>query len=182
MVPPAADLRSELASDELPADRGISVRRTQDRHRSGFIIVVFAVIAVAVSASFAVYWSQPPQTPPSSYIVFQSPALVGGNASFAVQSVSGGPYASTGFQVNLVVNNFAGQPIPLGPSSSTSRIKIGPNTYRITWLDSDINGAVSAGDPFLVSGDGEPLPSLSVYEFNLKWQNSWTSQTFWSTP
>ena len=156
-------------------------RKDRDGRGLGFLVAVFVVITIAVAASFVVYSSLPPREPPANNLVFQSPMLVDGNASFVVKNVSGGPYAYTGFRVNLVVNNFAGQRIPLAASNSPARIMIGPNTYRISWLDSDGDGAVGVGDPFVVSGDGAPLPPLSHYEFDLQWQASWTAKAFWST-
>ena len=156
-------------------------REDRDGRDLGFLIAVFVVITIAVAASFVIYSSLPPRQRPANNLVFQSPMLVDGNASFVVKDVSGGPYAYTGFQVNLVVNNFAGQRIPLGASNSTTWIMIGPNTYRISWLDSDGDGAVGVGDPFVVSGNGGPLPPLSDYEFDLQWQASWTAKAFWST-
>lgn len=107
--------------------------------------------------------------------------VVNGNASFEVQSVSRGPYGFSGFQIRLVANNFAGGPAPLGPNNSATRIVIGNTAYRVVWIDSNSDGAVSVGDSFLVSGDRAPLSPLSDYEFDLSWQSAWTAHVFWST-
>ena len=95
--------------------------------------------------------------------------------------MSHGPYASSGFQIRLVVSNFAGGPASLGPNNSVARIVIGRTAYRVVWIDTDGDGAVSVGDPFLVSGDRAPLSPLSDYEFDLSWQSAWTAHVFWST-
>src|SRR5712691_5154676 len=146
-----------------------------------FILVVFAVIAIAISTSFGVFWLLPRQQPLPTNIVFADPVFVQGNVSLTVQSVIRGPYSSSGFHVNLAVNNFAGQSTPLGANGSVVRISIGPNTYRVSWQDRDGDGSVSPGDTFTISGDRVPLPPLSVYEFDLQWPNAWTAHAFWST-
>jgi len=59
---------------------------------------------------------------------------------------------------------------------------MGLNHYRIVWSDSNGDAAVDVGDAFLVSGDGGPLPALSYYELDLRWQMQWTAKAIWSTP
>ena len=147
-----------------------------------FLALVFAAVAFAIGASFLAYSLQPPRSPPPSNLVFSGVALVNGNASFEIENVTGGPYGNTGFQITLVVNDFAGGPVALGPNNSAARITIGPNHYRIVWSDSNGNAAVDVGDAFLVSGDGGPLPALSYYELDLRWQMQWTAKASWSTP
>ena len=147
-----------------------------------FLAFVFAAVAFVIGASFLAYSLQPPRPPPADNLVFSGATLVNGNASFAIENVSGGPYSDAGFQITLVVNDFAGGPVALGPNNSAARITIGPNHYRIVWSDSNGDAAVDVGDAFLVSGDGGPLPALSYYELDLRWQMQWTAKAIWSTP
>ena len=146
-----------------------------------FLVAVFVGIGLVISTSFILYSLQPSRPPPSSNLVFSAATLVSGNASFAVQNASHGPYMFSGFRVRLVVNNFASGPASLGPNNSVTRIVIGSTAYRVVWIDADGDGAVSVRDSFLVSGDGAPLSPLSDYEFDLSWQSAWTSRVFWST-
>ena len=153
----------------------------KDRHGRLFIVGVLAAAVLAVSASAYVFSLVPPPPTPTTYVVFADPTLSGGNASFVVLNTSGGPYTYGGFGVHLSVNNFASTEFFLGGNGSVMRVTIGPNAYRIAWLDSDDDGSVSVGDVFTVSGDRTPLPSLSAYEFDLQWQSAWTAKAFWTT-
>ncbi len=152
-----------------------------DRLGRWYLLAVFVAVAIVVAASYVVYSSQPPRTPRTDNLVFSRPAISDGNASFVVENTSGGPYPYYGFRVNLVVNGFAGESAPLGPGGMSIRFPIGPNVYVVVWDDADGNGAVSTGDPWAVTGDGAPLPTLSLYEFDLEWQTLWTAKAFWST-
>jgi len=146
-----------------------------------FVIVIFAAVLLVVAATFYVASLVPPRPIPTDRLVFSEVALVDGNASFLVQSESGGPYAYAGFEATLVVNDFPSPTVALGPPQSIVRVSIGPNSYRITWRDAGGDGAPSAGDSFLISGDGTPLPSISAYEFEMQWQGTWTARCFWTT-
>ena len=147
-----------------------------------FLVLVFAAVATVIGVTFLAYSLQPSRPPPPGNLVFSGVTLVNGNASFVIESVSGGPYSDAGFQITLVVNDFAGGPVALGPNNSAARITIGPNHYRIAWSDSNGDSAVDVGDTFFVSGDGGPLPALSYYELDLRWQIQWTARATWSTP
>ncbi len=142
---------------------------------------MFLAIAAVVLASYVVYSLQGPRPPPPDNLVFSHPAVSEGNASFDVQGTAGGPYAYDGFHVILRVNGFASEAIPLAPSDTVMPVVIGPNHYRIIWSDSNADGAVDVGDLFFVTGDGAPLFSLSVYEFDLQWGSAWTAKATWST-
>ncbi|HYU07706.1 MAG TPA: hypothetical protein VEM77_11115 [Thermoplasmata archaeon] len=179
-----------VSRDSPPGDGGggglpRSTPPPRDSIRNGrtlqFVIFIFAAVLLVVAATFYVASLVPPRAIPTDKIVFSSVALVDRNASFLVQSESGGPYLYGGFEATLVVNDFPGPTVTLGPSQSIVRVSIGPNAYRITWRDADGDGAPSAGDSFLISGDGTPLPSISAYEFDLQWQGTWTAKAFWTT-
>ena len=146
-----------------------------------FVIVIFAAVLLVVAATFYVASLVPPRPIPTDRLVFSEVALVDGNASFLVQNESGGPYPYSGFEATLIVNDFAGPTVAFGPPQSIVRVSIGPNAYRIIWRDADRDGAPSAGDSFLISGDGTPLPSISAYEFDLQWQGTWIAKAFWTT-
>jgi len=139
-------------------------------------------IGLVITTSIVLYSVQPPMPPPTGPLVFTPATFVDGNASFTVQNVSNGPYMSSGFQITLIVNDFAGGPIALQPNNSVARITIGPNHYRVAWSDSDGDRSVDVGDSFHVSGDGGPLPALSYYEFDLRWKTQWTAKATWFTP
>ena len=146
-----------------------------------FLVVVFAAIGLVIATSFVLYSAQRPRPPLTDNLVFSPAAFVDGNASVTVQNVSHGPYLFSGFQISLIVNDFAGGPVALELNNSVARMTIGPNHYRIAWSDSDGDGAVDVGDSFRVAGDGGPLPVLSYYEFDLRWQMQWTAKATWST-
>jgi len=146
-----------------------------------FVIFIFAAVLLVVAATFYVASLVPPRPSPTDRFVFSDVALADGNASFVVQSESGGPYPYSGFRATLVVNDFASPSVALGARQSIVRVSIGPNSYRIMWRDADGDGAPSVGDSFLISGDGTPLPSISAYEFDLEWQGTWIAKVFWTT-
>ncbi len=154
----------------------------QIRVRSpAFLAAVFAAVAIVIGVSFLAYSLQPPRPSAPGNLIFSPVVLVNGNASFVVHNVSRGPYSATGFEVTLIVNDFAAPTVALGPNNSLMHITIGPNPYRVLWSDSDGDGTVDVGDSFLVSGDGGPLPALSNYEFDLRWEMQWTAKATWST-
>ncbi len=165
----------------LPRAAPLARDSIRDGRTLRFVIFIFAAVLLVVAATFYVASLVPPRAIPTDKLVFSSVALVDGNASFLVQNQSGGPYPYGGFEATLVVNDFPGPTGALGPSQSIVRVSIGPNAYRITWRDADGDGAPSAGDSFLISGDGTPLPSISAYEFDLQWQGTWIAKAFWTT-
>ncbi|TLZ68945.1 MAG: hypothetical protein E6K09_02575 [Methanobacteriota archaeon] len=153
-------------------------------HRPGsraFLVAVFAAIAMVIGVSFLAFSLRPPPAAPSDHVVFSNVMLLDGNATFAVQNVSGGPYTSSGFGIVLIVNDFSAPSAPLGPNGSSTLITIGPNHYHVGWTDTNGDSAVDVGDRFFVSGDGGPLPALSYYEFDLRWEMEWTAKATWST-
>lgn len=154
--------------------------RAPDRRIFVFLLVVFIVVFSLLGVTFYLFTSQT-RPPPSSPIVFSAPVMSRGNATFRVTDVDGGPYRASGFSVNLTVNNFAGIPTPLPPSNQIAWIPIGPNVYRVTWIDADHDGAVSIGDVFTVTGNGVPLPPLSYCAFRLTWQGGWSAAVYWTT-
>jgi len=146
-----------------------------------FLLAVFMAIGLVISTSFVLFSLQPPRPQPTDNLIFTPASIVDGNASFAVENVSHGPYAYSGFEFRLVVNNYAVGPVALGPNHSAATVMVGTATDRISWIDADGDGAVSAGDSFLVTGDRAPLSSLSDYEFDLQWGTAWAARVFWST-
>jgi len=146
-----------------------------------FLLAVFVAIGMVISTSFVLFSLQPPRPPPTDNLIFTPASIVDGNASFMVQNVSHGPYAYSGFEFRLVVNNYAVGPVALGPNQSVTILMVGTTTDRIAWIDADGDGAVSVGDSFLVTGDRAQLSSLSDYEFDLQWGNAWAARVFWST-
>src|SRR6266542_4467212 len=79
-----------------------------------FVIVIFAAVLLVVAATFYVASLVPPRPIPTDRLVFSDVALVDGNASFLVQSESGGPYPYAGFEATLVVNDFPSPLVGLG--------------------------------------------------------------------
>ena len=171
----------EAGSERLPRAIEPMGDPTRDRRALRFVILIFAAVLFVVAAAFYVASLVPPRSSPTDKLVFSDAALVDGNASFLVENESGGPYPYGGFEARLVVNDFPSPSVALAPPGSIVRISIGPNFYRIRWLDADGDGAPSVGDSFFVSGDGAVLPSISAYEFDLQWQASWTAKAFWTT-
>ncbi len=165
----------------MPRATASTLDSIRDTRTLPFVIFIFAAVLLVVAATFYVASLVPPRAIPTDKLVFSDVALVDGNASALVQSESGGPYSYRGFEATLVVNDFPSPTVALGPPQSIVRVSIGPNAYRIIWRDADRDGAPSAGDSFLISGDGTPLPSISAYEFDLQWQGTWIAKAFWTT-
>jgi hypothetical protein len=175
-------MRTELQR-LIPPSRFVARMAPPARLRSpAFLAFVFAAVAIVIGVSFFAYSLQPTRPSTRANLVFASVVLAEGNASFVVRNVSGGPYGATGFQLALIVNEFAAPWVALGSNNSVTRIPIGPNYYRVVWSDSNGDGAVDVGDSFLVSGDGGRLPALSYFEVDLRWQGLWTAKVTWSTP
>src|SRR3989442_4634505 len=102
-------------------------------HRLGsraFLVAVFAAIAMVIGVSFLAFSLRPPPAAPSDHVVFSTVMLLDGNATIAVQNVSGGPYTSSGFGIGLIVNAFSTPSAPLGPNGSTTLPTIRPKRYH----------------------------------------------------
>ncbi len=154
--------------------------RSSDRRIFAFVLVVFVIVFSLLGVTFYLFTSQL-QAPGPSRIGFSTPVMSAGNATFRVDRVDGGPYAASGFSINLTVNNFAASPMLLPSSNATASIPIGNLVYRATWTDADRDGTVSVGDAFALTGSGVPLPSLSYFAFRLVWQDAWSASVFWTT-
>lgn len=144
-------------------------------------MAVFVAIGLVIGTSFVLFSLQPSRLPPTDNLTFTPASIVDGNASFAVQNVSHGPYAYSGFEFRLVVNNYAVGPVALGPNHSVTTVMVGTTADRISWIDADGDGTVSVGDVFLVTGSRAQLSPLSDYEFDLQWGSAWAARVFWST-
>jgi hypothetical protein len=144
------------------------------------VVLVLALARFGGLSLFGLF--QSPSPPPKFELVFSSVSIdAGRNASWVVDSVDGGPYASTGFSMRLSVNGTSTNWVRLSPSQTVQSVVVGTVTYRFEWRDSDGNGTVSKGDRFSVSGDKAPIPARSTFEFALKWSESWLSHAYWST-
>ncbi len=154
--------------------------RSSDRRIFAFLVIVFVVVFSLLGVTFYLFANQL-RTPAPSPIGFSTPLMSGGNATFSVVRVDGGPYPAAGFSINLTVNNFAGPQLPLPSSNMTASIAIGNIVYRLTWTDADHDRAVSVGDLFSLTGLGIPLPALSYCAFRLVWQGGWSAAVFWIT-
>src|SRR5206468_495722 len=119
-----------------------------------FLVVVFAAIGLVIATSFVLYSAQPPRPPPTENLVFSPATFVDGNASFTVQDVSHGPYLFSGFQISLIVNDFAGGPVAVEPNKSRrnsyhrtsgSNARSSENTR---WDTSEASGVARAGRSF----------------------------------
>ena len=146
-----------------------------------FLLAVFVAIGLVISTSFVLFSLQPPRSPPTDNLIFTPASIIDGNVSFAVQNVSHGLYAYSGFEFRLVVNNYAVGPLALGPNNSVTTVMVGTTTDRISWIDADGDGTVSVGDAFIVTGNRAQLSALSDYEFDLQWGSAWAARVFWST-
>lgn len=133
-----------------------------------FLVAVFGVIGMVITTSFVLFSLEPRGPPPTSNLIFSAASIIDGNASFAVQNVSHGPYVYSGFEFRLVVNNYVAGPIALGPNHTATMVTVGTTADRISWIDANGDGFVSLGDSFRVTGDRAPLSPLSDYEFELQ--------------
>lgn len=147
----------------------------------GFLVALVIVIATVYASIYFVY-TRTPSSPPATELGFSAVEIdAGQNASWLVNSVSGGPYPDFGFSMRLVVNGASSNWVSLGPSETVRSVIVASITYRIVWNDVDGNGSLSRGDTFRVSGNNAPLLSLSTFEFKLKWKESWIATARWGT-
>src|SRR6266508_3148183 len=131
-MPLGGDRRDrDTAGRGLPRATPAGGDSVRDRRALRFAILIFAAVALVVAAAFYVDSLLPPRPPPTDKLVFSDVAFVDGNASFLVQSQSGGPYPYGEFDALLVVNDFPSPSVALGPAQSIARVSIGPNFYRI---------------------------------------------------
>ncbi len=154
--------------------------RPSDRRIFASLLVTFVIVFSLLGVTFYLFANQL-RAPATAPIGFTTPVMAAGNATFRVSRVDGGPYAATGFAVDLTVNDFRGLPTPLAASNESASIPIGTNVYRITWTDSDGHGTVSVGDAFRLTGDGVPLPPLSTITLALAWPGGWSAPVSWAT-
>ncbi len=159
--------------------------RLADRRGFGFVIVIFVLVLVVFAAAYYAFvtTSLPAANAP---VRFDSAYMVGGNGTFNVSSDSNATWSSTGFEVNLSINNVWAVAAPLATSGKNTTLLIGPPThkdaYQVRWMDRDGNGAVSVGDVFWITGAGVGLPSLSYVQFDLTWRSGgWTATEFFVT-
>src|SRR5436309_1843911 len=82
-------------------------------------------IGLVISTSFVLFSLQPPRPQPTDNLIFTPASIVQGNVSFAVENVSHGPYAYSGFEFRLVVNTSAVRPVALGPNPSATTGTVG---------------------------------------------------------
>src|SRR5207245_9860817 len=107
-------------------------------HRQGsraFLLAVFAAIAMVIGVSFLAFSLRPPPAAPSDHVVFSNVMLLDGNATFAVQNVSAGPYTSSGFGLVLIVNDFSAPSAPLGPTGPSHLIPLGTHQVHDRYTD-----------------------------------------------
>lgn len=177
--PPRPRVRSVLSEIVHTLTRKPSFHGS-DRRALATLLGVFVVVLVLLVAVFFVFLSQE-RLPPPARLSFTAPVVTPWgadfNVTFNVSAVLGGPYPASGFLVNLTVQTFSGQ-APLGFNGRPFGIRIGPGLYEVTWMDRDLDGNVSAGDAFEVTG----LPALSACAFTLVFPaGPWAASAYWTT-
>ncbi len=156
-----------------------------DRKGFWFIIVIFLVVVVLFAVAFYEFMVTV-QPIPSAPVKFDVAYMVDGNGTFNVTSVSNASWPWQNFTVNLTINNFGTQAVPMAANGHNATLLIGSSTqknyYDIVWEDRDHDGKVSVGDAFWVTGNGVGLPGLSYVEFSLIWgHGAWTAVEYFVT-
>ncbi len=159
--------------------------RLADRRGFGFLVAIFVLVIVVFAVAFYGFMTTL-QPLPSAPVQFAPAYMSGGNGTFNVSSVSNASWLSTGFTVNLTINNFGASAVPLAASGKNATFLIGSNTqknyYHVAWVDRDRDGKVSVGDVFWVTGDGVGLPGLSYVKVSLIWNDgAWTALEYFVT-
>ena len=155
--------------------------------RKGFWFVLAIFIMVAVVFAVALYGFLTTLQPiPSAPVEFAPAYMRGGNGTFNVTSVDNASWPWTGFMVNLTINDFGAQAVPLAPGGHNATFLIGSTTqknhFHVVWNDTDHDGKVSVGDVFWVTGNGVPLPALSYIKVSLIWGSGvWTATEYFVT-
>lgn len=134
------------------------------------IVLVIILVVGLLAAAFAI----------SVFLPFRTPVAVvpsvrlgpvgysSGNATFNISSVS--TAAPIGFfLVNLRVDSASGttQRIELDPRFAT--VTVSAVGYRVYFVDTGSNFTLSAGDRFVVTGNGTSLPTMTTFVFYLLW-------------
>ena len=159
--------------------------RLADRRGFGFLVAIFVLVVVVFAVAF--YGFVTTLRPlPSAPIQFAPAYMAGGNGTFNVTSVDNASWPRTGFTVNLTINNFGAEAIPLAASGANATFLIGSSThkdyYHVIWMDRDRDGRVTVGDVFWVTGDAVGLPGLSYVQVGLIWNHgAWTATEYFVT-
>ncbi len=113
-----------------------------------------------------------PFLPPAPSVILGLPTLRDGNATIPILNVSM-EYDPWNYWLNLAVGSAAAIPTTMpgvsGPPGS--RVFIQGVQYNLPWVDADRSGTVSAGDGFIVNGNGTALPRSTVFTFSLLWMD-----------
>ena len=147
------------------------------------IILVIGLLAAAFAISVLLPFRTPVAIVPS--VTLGPVGFASGNATFNVSSVST-PAPIGFFLVNLGAGGATGtiQRIELNPNFAT--VAVSTQRYRIYFIDAGSNLTLSAGDRFVVTGNGTPLRTSTTFTFYLVWilDGSMVGSTNWteSTP
>jgi len=144
------------------------------------IVLVGVILLAAFLAVFFLPLSRTPQAGAPS-VALGSVGFVNGNVTFDVTSVSSTSPAGF-FEVNLRVGPTAGSPQPLETDPADATIRVANDRYRIYFLEVSSFSFLNAGDRFVVTGDGRPLPMATSFTFNLLWlvNGKTVASTNWS--
>lgn len=156
-----------------------------DRRGFGFVVLIFVLVVVVFGVAYYAFVTSLSPIP-TAPVRFDAAYMVHLNGTFNVSADSGTTWASSGFTVNLSINNVGGIAVPLAASGQNASILVGTSarkdTYHIVWIDRDGNDAVSVGDTFWVTGYGVGLPALSYVQVSLTWRaTGWTATEYFVT-
>jgi hypothetical protein len=146
------------------------------------VIVVGLLIIGAILVFFAFpLLTRPFMNPPS--IDLGPVAFTNGNATFEVASASAS--SPTGFfEVNLGVGTEFGTPRPIETTPAYATVSVAGQRFRVYFADIGGSSFLNGGDQFEITGDGEPLPGRTSFDFLLIWSidGRVVDSTNWTTP
>ncbi len=158
------------------------------RHDSRAVAPIIAeILLVAMSVALAAslfYMANSLSTQSISdrpMATFAPVSLRDGNATIIVAGVTRAASTSS-YALNLVVDGTGGRPDAMPTNDHAAAFSIGGEAYTVTWKDVSGNGMLNAGDTFVISGVGMPLPQHHSFRFILLWSDGTAVQSAaWST-
>src|SRR3989449_11652535 len=129
------------------------------------VVVVVVLVSVVLAAALYLLTSTLIEPPPPPMVVFGAVEQTAGNATIPIAS-SSREISPSNLQVRLSAGtsgNSSGMPPPNG----SVVLIAGGRALRVFWLDADSDQVFGTGDAFRVTGDSVPLPSSTMFRFNL---------------
>lgn len=139
--------------------------------------ILLVAIAVVLAAVIYIMASGLLQAPGANkpYVTFAAPVRIAagttGLANYSIQVADVSASVAYGsYKVNLAVEDtIYSAAVPVAASGQPASLVANGTAYRIVWNDAGGDGMLNAGDTFVVSGNGVPLPANVHFRFYLIW-------------